>query len=90
LKRQHKGRRNIPSAIRDAVIDWVVNDENVIPSPLLNETILVKAPGSRQKRRVTKLLLEIPVRELHNKMLSELAETRDTAGKALVSDTSLR
>jgi hypothetical protein len=90
LKRQHKGRRNIPSAIRDAVIDWVVNHENVIPSPLLNETILVKAPGSTQKRRVTKLLLEIPVRELHNKMLSELAETRDTAGKALVSDTSLR
>jgi hypothetical protein len=91
LRRQHKGRRNIPSAIRDAVIDWVVNHENVIPSPLLNETILVTAPGSTQKRRVTKLLLEIPVRELHNKMLSELAETRDTGtGKALVSDTSLR
>jgi hypothetical protein len=51
----------------------------------------VKAPGSTQKRRVNKLLLEIPVRELHNKMLSELAETRDIGmEKALVSDTSLR
>ena len=50
LKRQHKGRRNIPSSIRDDIIDWVVNHENVIPSPLLNETILVKAAGSMQKR----------------------------------------
>jgi hypothetical protein len=50
LKRQHKGRRNIPTSIRDAVINWVVHNESVILSPFLNETILVKAAGTMQKR----------------------------------------
>jgi hypothetical protein len=42
--------------------------------------MLVKTAGSTQKRQVTKLLLEIPVCKLHNKMFLELAETRDTTG----------
>jgi hypothetical protein len=90
LKRHHKGTRTIPSSIRDAVVDWVVKHENVIPSPIVSETLFVKLPGSTQKQRVTKLLLEIPVRELHNRMLSELPVARDDRGKAVVSDTTLR
>jgi hypothetical protein len=77
LRRRHKGTRTIPSFIRDAVVDWVVHHENVIPSPIVSETLFVKLPGSTQKHRVTKLLLEIPVRELHNRMLSELPVARD-------------
>jgi hypothetical protein len=77
LRRRHKGTRTFPSAIRDAVVDWVVHQANIIPSPMVSETLLVKLPGSTQKHRVTKLLLEITVRELQDRMLSELPIARD-------------
>jgi hypothetical protein len=77
------------------VIDWVIKQENVINSPIFNETLLIKAPGCNQKTRVGKLLLDILVRELHNKMVSDvidggLANARNSNGKVTVSDTTLR
>ena len=74
----------------------MVNHENAIHSPIFNDTLLVKIPGSTlPKRRIGKLLLEIPVRDLHNHLVSPLEEgglpqSRNEDGIVMVSDTALR
>ena len=95
LKRQWKGRRKISPVVKEAVVTWIRTHENVVTSPIYNETILVNNPVSNEKQRVPKLLLEIPVRELHNLLVAPLAQgglsqSRDTDGKIVVSDTTLR
>jgi hypothetical protein len=95
LKRQWRGHRKITPAVKDAIVDWVTKHENVVTSPIYNETLLVKRPGSGEKHRVPKLLLEIPVRELHNLLVAPidqggLSQSRDSEGKIVVSDTTLR
>ncbi|OEU12086.1 hypothetical protein FRACYDRAFT_244336 [Fragilariopsis cylindrus CCMP1102] len=68
----------------------------VIQSPLASDTLLVpdnNNPGI--KKRINKILLQIPVRELHNDLLDAdpligLASVRDCAGNILISDTKLR
>jgi hypothetical protein len=63
----------------------------------VNDTLLVKDPITGVKRRVRKLLLYIPIHELHNnliKLASEgiggLPEARDNFNNVLISDTRLR
>jgi hypothetical protein len=95
LKRRWKGHRKITPAVKQAIVHWIQSHENVVTSPIFNETILVKEPGSIEKRRVPKLLLEIPVRELHNLLVAPLEQgglpqCRDDDGKILVGDTTLR
>ena len=70
LKRQWKGHRKITPAVNVALGAWIQNHENVVTWPIYNETILVKKPGCIEKQRVPKLLLEIPVWELHNLLLA--------------------
>jgi hypothetical protein len=68
----------------------------VIQSPLASDTLLVSdraSPG--MKKRMNKILLQIPVRELHNDLCSGdlligLAGVRDCSGKLFISDTKLR
>jgi hypothetical protein len=68
----------------------------VIWSPLAADTLLVsdpKHPGN--KKRMNKILLQIPVRELHNDLCSEdpligLEGVRNCADNLLISDTKLR
>jgi hypothetical protein len=95
LKRQWKGHRKVTTEIRAKVVDWIKSHEHVVNSPIYNETLLIKDPVTSEKSRVAKLLLEIPVRELHNNLLAPvqeggLAESRDSAGAILISDTNLR
>jgi hypothetical protein len=95
LRRKWKGRRKISPVVKQAVVNWIQSHENVVTSPIYNETILVKEPGSNEKRRVPKLLLEVPVRELHNLLVAPLdqgglSQSRDADGKIIVSDTTLR
>jgi hypothetical protein len=93
IKRKRKAARKINPEIRKAICDWIVNHPNVVHSPIASDTILVKT-SENEKTRVGKLLLEIPVRELHNQMVEAdtgLLDARDpTTGKVLVSNTSLR
>jgi hypothetical protein len=93
-QRRYKGQK-VSEPTRLPVIHWVVKHENVINSPICYETLLIKAPGCNQKTQVGKLLLDISVRELHNKMVSDvidggLANARNLNGKVTVSDTTLR
>jgi hypothetical protein len=95
LKRQWKGKGKISPFVKTAVVNWIKSHENVVTSPIYNETILVKEPGSNEKRRMPKLLLEIPVRELHNLLVAPLdqgglSQSRDADVKIIVSHTTLR
>jgi hypothetical protein len=81
--------------LRTKVVDWITSHEHVVNSPIYNETLLIKDPGTSEKRRVAKLLLEIPVRELHCNLVAPvqeggLAESRDLAGSIIISDSNLR
>jgi hypothetical protein len=95
LRHQWKGCRKINPVVKQAVLNWIRSHENVVTSPIYNETILVKEPGSSEKCRVPKLLLEIPVPELHNLPVAPLhqgglSQSRDDDGKIIVSNTTLR
>jgi hypothetical protein len=68
VTRRRKGKTNITPSVREIVCKWVRNHENVIHSPLKDNTLLVKRSlgSSTTKQCVGKLLLGIPIRELHN------------------------
>jgi hypothetical protein len=93
--KRRKGFSKITMEIRASVCDWVKNHPNVIHSPIANDTILIKLEGHEEKQRVGKLLLEIPVRELHCLMVAKaevggLAVARDDCNQIIISDSMLR
>ena len=67
-----------------------------MPSPIAKDAILIPDPNNpKQKIRTNKLLLQIPIRELHNDLLNRnpmigLPEARDKNDKTLISDAGLR
>jgi hypothetical protein len=70
------------------------NHPHIINSPIAKDTLLVmNAQGV--KERVSKLLLEIPIRELHNDLMlppreGGLADTWDNSGNVIISGMPLR
>jgi hypothetical protein len=49
LKRQWKGHRKITPVVKQALLSWIKSHENVVTSPIYNETILVKEEASIKK-----------------------------------------
>ena len=82
--------------LKEEFLDWLEEHNMVIQSPIANDTLLVRDPNNPSRKiRVNKLLLQIPVRELHNDLLSEdpnigLKGAIDHHGNVLISDTGLR
>ena len=73
--------------------EWVTNHHQVVQSPIVNDTLLIKNLDG-EKVAVTKLLLRIPVRELHNDLIKPVEEggfalARNDKGEVQMSDTSL-
>ena len=92
---RRKGFSKITELMKKQVLKWVLDHKHVVHSPISDDTVLVKNSESGQKERVPKLLLQVPVRELHNDLLMPanqggLACARDIDGKVLISDTSLQ
>ena len=74
--------------------NWVESHTDVIQSPIVNDTLLIKNRLG-VKTPVPKLLLRIPVHELHNDMIKPVSEggfalAQNPEGKVIISDTSLR
>jgi hypothetical protein len=63
ISRFCKGRSRVTAALREKVVAWVTNHENVIHSPIANDTLLIKSTvaGVTQKMRVGKLLCEFSI-----------------------------
>ena len=100
LVEARKGYTKITSAVKAALHAWVLNHPRVVNSPIANETLLVKNPATGEVERVSKLLGEISIREMHNDLIAlpisqggpggGLAEARDAKGKIIISDSALR
>jgi hypothetical protein len=93
-RKRPKKRLKIDEQLRELLNEWIRNHEMVVISPIKDETLLVYNSLTGIKERKAKLLLCIPVRELHNDLQKEppmgLAAAKDAAGKCLISDTMLR
>jgi hypothetical protein len=80
------GRQKVNQKLENAFLKWLDNHSMVIQSPLAADTLPVsdpKHPGN--KKRMNKILLQIPVRELHNDLCSDnpligLKGVRDCTG----------
>jgi hypothetical protein len=93
--KRRKGYSKISPEVREELLDWIANHENVISSPIAKDALLVLNSETREKEQVGKLLLEIYVRELHNSLIGKeedggLACARDANGNVAISDTALR
>jgi hypothetical protein len=64
-----------------------------VNSPIVNKIVIIK-DANNEKTRVGKLLLQISIREIHNKLLSdgplEFPEAKEVNAYAIISDTPLR
>ena len=80
------------SYLRD-LWEWVTNHHQVVQSPIVNDTLLIKNLDG-EKVAVTKLLLRIPIYELHNDLIKPVEEggfaLGNDSGEVQMSDTSLR
>jgi hypothetical protein len=86
------GHRRVTEGIKQKVIGWIKSNEHVVESPIFGDTILKKYENG-EKRRVPKLLLEVPVRELHNALEGDgsLEEAIDASTSTpIIYDTTLR
>ena len=73
------------------IVKYIINHPNVIHSPIMNDTILVKdATDSSKKIKKNKLLLQTSVRKLHSDLIADVPECTSSDGKVIVSDTKLR
>ena len=91
-----KGLKPAKTFTKEFVLEmwnWVEGHSDVVQSPIVNDTLLTK---NRQgvKTPVPKLLLRIPVCELHNDMIKPVSEggfglAHNFAGEVQTSDTSL-
>jgi hypothetical protein len=91
-RKKQKQLLKVDEDLRELLDSWIQNHEMVVKPPIKDETLLVLNPLTGIKERKAKLLLCIPVRELHNELLKDppagLAE--DVNNKCVISDTMLR
>jgi hypothetical protein len=65
------GMTKVSAQSEGAFLKWLDNHNMVIQSHLASDTLLVSDPESPgNKKRMNKILLQIPVRELHNDLVS--------------------
>jgi hypothetical protein len=90
-----KGFTRITPEVIEQVQKWITAHDFVIDSPIAKDTLKVYDPETGKKTKtVGKLLLQIPIRELHNDLVAaaekgDLPGLLDANGKIIVSDTSL-
>jgi hypothetical protein len=65
------GNKKVSHQLEEAFLKWLDNNNMVIQSPLASDTLLVSDPDNPgNEKRMNKILLQIPVRELYNDLVS--------------------
>jgi hypothetical protein len=65
------GNKKVSCQLEEAFLKWLDNHSIVIQNPLATDTLLVSDPENPgNKKRMNKILLQIPVRELHNDLVN--------------------
>jgi hypothetical protein len=93
-KPKRQGHSAMSRDVKFKLRNWIVNHPHMIMSPIVNDALLVRNPITKVKERAGKLLLEIPVCELHKDLIEPpekggLAEAWKD-GEVIISDASLR
>ena len=70
LKQNQKLNSNIDEQIKKSLYNWIVHDPQVVQLPIANYFLKVKIDGHTEPQLVSKLLLQLSVRELHNNIVS--------------------
>ena len=94
VKKREKYQK-VSEPIRRKLYDWIINHHSIIPSPSMNDTLLIQNRNNPlEKIRVPKLLRNCSMRELHNDLIAKSPEgfpdAYDADGNILISDTALR
>ena len=82
--------------MRQKIVDWIMKISNVCQSPITRDTLLIADADFKVKRRVSKLLLECSMRQLHNELIASqddgglLGSIHDETNDVIISDTMLR
>ena len=77
-------------------MDWIIKKSNVREYPITRDTLLIIDTESVVRRRVLKLLLECPMQQLHNELISSpddrglLEAIHADTDYVIISDTMLR
>ena len=91
IQSRHGFWQKVDQATRLVIDKWIRNHPHVIFSPQKDDTVEVRDPFTGNVVRKTKLLLQIPVRELYQDLYNPGTGhddlVRDSDGKHLVSDT---
>jgi hypothetical protein len=68
-RKQRKRWKKVSQDVQDKLYTGIIDHEMVIESPIANDALLKLNPVTGKKERVPKLLLQIPVCELHKNLL---------------------
>ena len=64
-----KGHTKINADVKKYIYNWILQHPQIVQSPIANDCLKVSIGGHSEPHLVPKLLLQVSVRELHNKMV---------------------
>ena len=84
----------INEQIKRNLYTWITRHPQVVQSPISNDCLKVVLDDQTAPQLVSKLLLQVSVRELHNSLVSDpndggLKDARDEDGKIIIRDSTL-
>ena len=94
-KIKRKGHSKINEQIKINMYAWITRHPQVFQSPVSNDCIKVMFDDQTEPQLVTKVLLQVSVRELHNSLVSDTNDggikySRDEYDNIITSDSTLR
>ena len=94
MKQNRKGNSKIDEQIKKSLYKWIIHHPQVVQLPIVNDCLKVKIDGHAEPQLVTKMLLQVSVRELHNKLVIStidvgLKESRDEDDNIIIIDYKL-
>ena len=95
LKPKRKVNSKIYEQVKKSIYNWIMHHPKVLQKPIFNYCLKVNIDGNTEPRLVTKLLLQVSVRELHNTLVSDpldgvIKEARDAENNIIISNSTLR
>ena len=91
IETKPKVNSKIDKEINKSLYNWIMHHTQVVQSTIVNNFLKVKIDGHTEPQLVTRLLLQVFVRELHNSLVSDtdnvgLKEARDAENNIIISD----
>ena len=81
--------------IKRSLYAWITRHNQVVQSPISNHCLKVMFDDHTEPQLVPKLLLQVSVREMHNRLVRDtnvggIKDARDEDGNIIISDSTLR